>query len=405
MLQDRKTLRLQGYPAPTKSSEEKGAASQQFVRPQFKAEHVYSDNSKEIKKACDELGYLHDTCTPHRPATNGVAERAVRRVKEGTSCALDQSGFFGVWWKQALICYRFLRNIGDVIPMDSPRGKSVSMQNAKAPSSRTVLKSNTILTLRKTKKEFTSLVTRCFHAFFKAIRSKRRVDGPVTCLSLTLRKFPQRKPLLTSMSRDSRQPKCLWAWKGSVQNTTKYTTNFFFPVADGSLSQPEIGARRLTGRRRTAAPRDAEKEDAAAEELVATPHEDDSRTIRGGTLTRTHCQPQTNLFQPDDVECLTPIKYLDIHRKAEHDNDANVQRASAGRTSRSRKDALIICSSSSRSSTPSSASNSSNCEGEVNTKQLCESAFHRCDRGSTVRFRRRMAFHPMGWTLRCTWPG
>ena len=30
---------------------------------------------------------------PHIPQTNGVAENAVRKVTEGTSCALEQSGF------------------------------------------------------------------------------------------------------------------------------------------------------------------------------------------------------------------------------------------------------------------------------------------------------------------------
>ena len=35
-------------------------------------------------KACQELQWNHDTSTAHRSETNGVAERAVRRVNEGT---------------------------------------------------------------------------------------------------------------------------------------------------------------------------------------------------------------------------------------------------------------------------------------------------------------------------------
>ena len=45
----------------------------------------------------------HDTCTPYTPATNGVAERAVRRVKEGTSASLVQSGLSDRWWHRAII--------------------------------------------------------------------------------------------------------------------------------------------------------------------------------------------------------------------------------------------------------------------------------------------------------------
>ena len=38
------------------------------------------------------------TSTPHRSETNVIAERAVRRVKEGTSAVLLQSGLNGSWW-------------------------------------------------------------------------------------------------------------------------------------------------------------------------------------------------------------------------------------------------------------------------------------------------------------------
>ena len=53
---------------------------------------IYTDNSLEFGKACEELSWNHCTSTPHRSETNGIAERAVRRVKEGTSAVLLQSG-------------------------------------------------------------------------------------------------------------------------------------------------------------------------------------------------------------------------------------------------------------------------------------------------------------------------
>ena len=53
-----------------------------------------------------------------RPQTNGVAERAVRRVKEGTSTTLLQSGFEDQWWSEAMSCYCFLRNIVDTLRND-----------------------------------------------------------------------------------------------------------------------------------------------------------------------------------------------------------------------------------------------------------------------------------------------
>ena len=53
---------------------------------------IHTDTSKEFRKACQDLQWIHDTNTPHHPETNGVAERAVRRVKESTAIALTRSG-------------------------------------------------------------------------------------------------------------------------------------------------------------------------------------------------------------------------------------------------------------------------------------------------------------------------
>ena len=40
----------------------------------------------------------------------GIAERAVRRVKEGTSAVLLQSGLNGKWWADSMECFTFLRH-------------------------------------------------------------------------------------------------------------------------------------------------------------------------------------------------------------------------------------------------------------------------------------------------------
>ena len=52
--------------------------------------------------------------TPHRSETTGIAELAVRRVQEGTSSALVQSGLQESWWAEALACYCYHRNVQDL---------------------------------------------------------------------------------------------------------------------------------------------------------------------------------------------------------------------------------------------------------------------------------------------------
>ena len=46
---------------------------------------------------------------------NGIAERALRRVKEGTSAVLLQSGLDENWWADSMECYTYLRNVTDLL--------------------------------------------------------------------------------------------------------------------------------------------------------------------------------------------------------------------------------------------------------------------------------------------------
>ena len=85
------------------------------LRPNRKPKVIDTDTSLEFGKACEELYWNHCTSTPHRSETNGTAERAVRRVKEGTSAVLLQSGLNERWWADSLECYCYLRNFQDLL--------------------------------------------------------------------------------------------------------------------------------------------------------------------------------------------------------------------------------------------------------------------------------------------------
>ena len=64
---------------------------------------MYTGGSREFEKARVELDWVGDAATPYRSETNGVAERAVRRVKEGTAAVLVQSGWDEHWWDLAVL--------------------------------------------------------------------------------------------------------------------------------------------------------------------------------------------------------------------------------------------------------------------------------------------------------------
>ena len=85
----------------------------QLLEPTGKTKVIHTDNSLEFGKACEDLSWNHCTSTPHRSETNGIAERAVRRMKEETSAVLLQSGLGENWWVDFMECYCYLRNTQD----------------------------------------------------------------------------------------------------------------------------------------------------------------------------------------------------------------------------------------------------------------------------------------------------
>ena len=115
LVQDLATQWIQAYPCKTETSQETQRSLQKFLEPERNPKVIYIDNSLEFGKACEDLSWNHCTSTPHRSETNGIAERAVRRVKEGTSAVLLQSGLNESCWADSMECYTYLRNVTDLL--------------------------------------------------------------------------------------------------------------------------------------------------------------------------------------------------------------------------------------------------------------------------------------------------
>ena len=86
-----------------------------FWNPRGNPKSFTPNNSLEFGKACEDLSWNHCTSTPHRSETDGIAERAVRRLKEGTSAVLLQAGLNESWWADSMECYTYLRNVTDLL--------------------------------------------------------------------------------------------------------------------------------------------------------------------------------------------------------------------------------------------------------------------------------------------------
>ena len=104
-----------GISVLTKTSQETQRSLQKFLEPNRKPKVIYTDNSLEFGKSCEDLSWNHCTSVPHRSETNVIAERAVRRVEEGTSAVLLQSSLNESWWADSMECYTYLRNVTDLL--------------------------------------------------------------------------------------------------------------------------------------------------------------------------------------------------------------------------------------------------------------------------------------------------
>ena len=109
VVQDLVTQWIQAFPCKNKTSQETQRSLQKFVEPERNPKVIYTDNSLEFGKACEDLSWNHCTSTPHRSETNGIARRAVRGVKEGTSAVLLQSRLNESWWADSMECFTYLR--------------------------------------------------------------------------------------------------------------------------------------------------------------------------------------------------------------------------------------------------------------------------------------------------------
>ena len=204
MVQDLATQWIQSN--KTKTSRETQRSLQKFLGPNRKPKVIYTDNSLEFGKVCEDLSWNHCTSTPHRSETNGIAERAVRRVKEGTSAVLLQSGLNENWWADSMECCTYLRNIQDLMS----DGKTPCERRFGVPFHGPVIWGDGRISpysLVKTCRDCINSVLKFYLDCSLEMRCTREESGHETSWSQTLRHW-KRWTHLKSMQKDSMQRKC-----------------------------------------------------------------------------------------------------------------------------------------------------------------------------------------------------
>ena len=171
-------------------SQESEKSLRKFLEPSQKPKVIYTGDSLEFGKSCEELSWNHRTSTPYRSVTNGIAERSIRRVKERTSAVLVQSGVGEKWWADSVERCSYLRNVQDLLADGkTPFMKGVSQHYVKVQQFLLVQWLNTILFLRGTIQDSINLVGKCYLEYSLDTHCVREDFGKEIFWSQTLRRW------------------------------------------------------------------------------------------------------------------------------------------------------------------------------------------------------------------------
>ena len=159
-------------------------------------------NHLKFGKSREDHSWNNCTSTPHRSETNGIVERAVRRIKEGTS-ELLQSGLGEKWWADSMECFSYLRNVTDLLSGGkTPYERRFGRTLRKDQLSRLIHWLSITLQLRRTRQESINLERKSYLDCSLDTLCTRGEFGKVTYWSQTLRSW-RRWTHLKSTRKDS----------------------------------------------------------------------------------------------------------------------------------------------------------------------------------------------------------
>ena len=305
------------YPCKTKTSQETQKSLQKFLEPTRKTGVIYTDNSWEFGKQCEDISLSHSTWTLHRSEIMGLLrEQCAELRKDICGTVAIRSGWKmvgGFPWNVIAICETF--KISCLMGRHPLEGGSECHSTVQL--SRLEQLSNITLFLRETCRDCINLVLKSCQENSVDVRCTRGESGKETFWSQTLRNWNR-----WTHQKSSEKTQC----KGSVHANERWQI-LFSPLADGAvkISGGDQDLRTFTWIR-DSPDRGEEQHNLQGESdgSSSTPRQDsswydgDARHdfwfISGDFIYRHHVEPRVKLYVPREESFLIPLKYIDVTR-------------------------------------------------------------------------------------------
>ena len=312
VVQDLATQWIQSYPCKPKSSQETSKNLMKFLEPSRKP----NDNSLEFSRACEDLSWNHCTSTPHRSETNGISERAVRRVKEGTSAVLLQSGLNESWWADSMECYTYLRNVTDLLS----DGKTPYERRFGKPFNGPIIPFGSLVEYHPTTAKDQSRI----HQFGRKV-----LPGLFLGYALFAGGIWKGDVLIADLEElETMDASEIYSKRLNAKEVIfpQEKREFIFPIADGRIKTPggdqELRTSTLVRHR----PIQGESNIdflGESEGSLPQPHDslpdareaiNDFWSMSGSFIYRHHVEPRVKLYSPREESFPIPLKYIEVSR-------------------------------------------------------------------------------------------
>ena len=303
--------------AKQKPCQETQRSLQKFLEPDGKPKVIHTDNSLEFGKACEDLSWNHCTSTPHRSETNEIAERAVRRVKEGTSAVLLQPGLNENWWADSMECKTYLGNVQDLLS----DGKTPYERRFGKPFEGPIIPFGSLAEYHPLTAKDQSRI----HQFGKKV-----LPGLFLGYALYAGRIWKGDILVTDIEESEMMAASeIYSKRRNAKEVIfpKENENFIFPVADGRIKLPggDQDLRTSTSIRHRPIRGEGHIDFHGESEGSLPPPHDSSQdageaindfwSMSGNFIYRHHVEPRVKLYTPREESFPIPLKYIDVSNK------------------------------------------------------------------------------------------